>query len=57
MTVSELECGVVYTITAGGTLNGDLVEPRSSYGNVYLFCTLVRTLNSESNSGIFLVIH
>ena len=34
VTVNGLECGVAYTITAGGTLNGDLVGPRSSHGNI-----------------------
>ena len=49
-----LECEVTYTITAGGTLNGDLVGPRSSHGTVtagpcpiskkgelYTYCTYV----------------
>ena len=30
--VNGLECGVTYTIIAGGTLNGDLVGPRSYVG-------------------------
>ena len=34
VTINGLECGVTYTITAGGTLNGDLVGPRSSYGTI-----------------------
>ena len=34
VTVNGLECGVTYTITAGGTLNGDLVGPRSFHGTV-----------------------
>ena len=34
VTIYNLRCGVTYTITAGGTLNGDLVGPRSSYGNI-----------------------
>ena len=29
VTVNGLECGVTYTITAGGALNGDLIGPRS----------------------------
>ena len=29
VTITGLECGVNYTITAGGTLDGDLVGPRS----------------------------
>ena len=31
MVLSGLTCEVTYTIIAGGTLNGDLVGPRSSY--------------------------
>ena len=34
VTVNGLECGVTYTITAEGTLNGSLVGPRSSYGSI-----------------------
>ena len=34
VTVNGLQCGVTYTIIAGGTLNGDLVGLRSSHGNV-----------------------
>ena len=34
VTLNGLECGVTYTIIAGGTLNGDLVGPRSSHGTV-----------------------
>ena len=30
VTVTGLKCGVNYTIIAGGTLNGELVGPRSS---------------------------
>ena len=32
VTIDGLECEVTYTITAGGTLNGALVGPRSSHG-------------------------
>ena len=32
--VNGLECGITYIIIAGGTLNGDLVGPRSSHGTV-----------------------
>ena len=52
--VNGLQCEVTYTITAGGTLNGDLVGPRSSHGTVtadpcpnskigelYTYCTYV----------------
>ena len=34
VTIDGLECEVTYTITAGGTLNGALVGPRSSHGNI-----------------------
>ena len=34
VTVNGLECGTNYTIIAGGTLNGILVGPRSSHGNI-----------------------
>ena len=34
MTVNGLQRGVTYAIIAGGTLNGDLVGPRSSHGNI-----------------------
>ena len=35
VTVSGLECGITYTITAGGVLNnGSLVGPTSPYGTV-----------------------
>ena len=43
VTVSGLECGVVYTITAGGTLNETLVGPRSSHGNVKVPCVSLQT--------------
>ena len=34
VTVDELDCEVTYDIIAGGTLNGDLVGPRSSHGTI-----------------------
>ena len=34
VTVFNLQCNVSYNITAGGRLNGKLVGPRSSHGNV-----------------------
>ena len=34
VTIDGLECEVTYTITAGGALNGTLVGPRSSHGNI-----------------------
>ena len=34
VTVNGLECEVTYNITAGGTLNEDLLGPRSSLGPI-----------------------
>ena len=34
VTVSDLQCGVTYTIIAEGTLNGTFVGPESSHGNI-----------------------
>ena len=34
VTVNGLECGVTYSIIAGEMLNGQLVGPRSSHGNI-----------------------
>ena len=34
VTVDGLVCNITYNITAGGTLNGALVGPRSSHGTV-----------------------
>ena len=34
VTVNALKCEATYTIIAGGTLNGDLVGPRSSLGTI-----------------------
>ena len=34
MTVNGLECEAIYIIIAGGTLNGGLVGPKSSYNNI-----------------------
>ena len=38
VTAYGLECGVTYTITAGGTLNGSLIGPRSSHGTIAESC-------------------
>ena len=43
VTIYGLECGVTYTITAGGTLNGSLIGPRSSHGTIAESC-LVTTM-------------
>ena len=32
--IDGLQCEVTYAIIAGGTLNGTLVGPRSSHGNI-----------------------
>ena len=34
VTINGLACGVTYTITAGGTLDGQLVGPRSFHGTI-----------------------
>ena len=34
VTIDGLACGMTYTIIAGGTLDGDLVGPRSSHGTI-----------------------
>ena len=34
VTISDLQCGVTYNITAEGALNGILVGPKSPHGNV-----------------------
>ena len=34
VTIDELECEVAYNVTAGGTLNGALVGPRSCHGTI-----------------------
>ena len=47
VTINELMCEVTYTITAGGTLNGILVGPRSSHGNITAgYCPIVMTTTS-----------
>ena len=52
--VKELECGVTYTIVAGGTLNGDLVGPRLSHGDVVIHaCPVVE--QKKSGGKIYLV--
>ena len=53
VTVKELECGVTYTIVAGGTLNGELVGPRSSNGDVVIHACPV--VEQKSGGKIYLV--
>ena len=43
VTIYGLECGVTYTTTAGGALNGSLIGPRSFHGTVAESC-LVTTM-------------
>ena len=38
VTVSGLECGVTYTIIAGGLFNGNFAGPRSLQGNITESC-------------------
>ena len=39
--ISGLACGLVNTITAGGTLNGSLVGPTSSFGTITGPCPVI----------------
>jgi len=50
VTVNGLECEVTYTITAGGTLNGRSVGPRSSYGTVTAGSCPAMSSTSEASS-------
>ena len=34
VTINDLQCGVIYNITAEGALNGTLVGPRSPHGKI-----------------------
>ena len=38
VTINELDCGVTYTILAGGTYNGSLVGPLSNHGSITEIC-------------------
>ena len=49
VTVNGLECGVHYTITAGGTFNGELVGPISSYGTIATNPCSVCPVTSKNN--------
>ena len=50
VTLNGLACGVTYTIIAGGTLNGDLVGPRLSLGNITTAsCALASTQSGKNN--------
>ena len=49
VTLNGLDCDVSYTFIAGGTLNGDLVGPRSSYENIYPSC--FQTQESQATDG------
>ena len=48
VTLNGLACGVTYTIIAGGTLNGQLVGPRSPLGNITTApCALTSTQSGK----------
>ena len=49
VTITGLECGVNYTITAGGTLDGDLVGPMSSHGTISTNPCPVCPITSKNN--------
>ena len=48
--VNGLECGVTYTIIAGGTLNGNLVGPKSSYGILNKTCLAQGRLEDDEGN-------
>ena len=51
VTLNGLACGVTYTITAEGTLDGELVGPRSSHGTVTAgLCQLIITSTAATAS-------
>ena len=50
VTINGLACGVTYTIIAGGTLNGDLVGPRSSHGTTMGPCPEISSTTSPTVS-------
>ena len=56
--LTGLACGVTYTITAGGTLNGDLVGLRSFHGTTVGPCppgitsTIVSTISMTGKEDI-----
>ena len=58
VTINGLACGITYTITAGGTLNGGLIGPRSSHGTTIGSCppgvtpTIVPTTSMTSKENI-----
>ena len=53
VTVNGLKCQGTYTVTAGGSLNGDLVGPRSSHGNITAgscpVCLVSGTVDAKCN--------
>ena len=51
VTVTGLKCGVNYTITAGGTLNGELVGPRSSHGTIVMPACPIDIQRRSSDGG------
>ena len=53
VTLNGLACGVTYTIIAGGTLNGELVGPRSSHGTVIGGpCPLIITTSTTATASM-----
>ena len=60
MTVSGLECGVTYLILAGGTLNGELIGPRSLFRRITESCFSTAPRGSEDGGNhlcLFTKIH
>ena len=54
VTINGLECGVTYTIIAGGTLDGDFTGPESSQGNIMETCVSSARGGNEDNRGNYL---
>ena len=50
VTVDGLECEEIYSITAAGTRNGELVGPRSSHGNITTGPCLVMTTTTTTTT-------
>ena len=51
--VSGLECGVTYTIVAGGILNSVLIGPRSSHENITTSMCVSTTGSRKGGTNLF----
>ena len=52
ITINGLKCALVYNITAGGTLNGTLVGPRSFHGTITAGSCPINCITTTSASGM-----